>query len=198
MKLDLRLLVRYNVVFKSKWASYSTVFAGLSFFLLTVCYFGIKNLTDCGFGEIVFSMILPMLLMVVFVVLLRGVHFPGTPVYGILGALYCLSMIIHTFSYDNFLYGIFGMLWYVITGLICLATTGGYIANRAYMSITFLLPAIYRLVFIDLWQYIFKLDILGFIPEAAVLSGLVVFGLFALGMEPKPIRKTQRRRVKTE
>lgn len=198
MKLDLRLLVRYRVGFGSKWAAYSTVFAGLSFFLLTVCYFGIKNLADCGFGQIVFSMILPMLLLVVFLVLLRGIRFPGTPVYGILGALYCMSMIVHTFSYDDIFYGIFGMLWYVITALICLATTSGYIANRAYMAIAFLLPAIYRLLFIDLSKYILRLDVLGFIPEAAVLSGLVVFGLFALGMEAKPIKRTTRRRAVTE
>lgn len=198
MKLDLRALVRYHVGFSTSWAAYSTVFAGLSFFLLTFYYFGVRNLLDCGFGEVLFSMILPMTILVAFVVMLRGIHFSVTPVYGVLGALYCLSMIVHTFSYDNILYAVFGMLWYLLTALICLATTGGYIANRAYMSIAFILPVIYRLVFLDLGRYILRLDVLGFIPEAATLSGLMVFGLFALAMEAVPIKRTARRHLKAE
>lgn len=193
MKLDLRILVRYHVGFSTKWAAYSTVFAGLSFFLLTFYYFGVRNLLDCSFGEVLFSMIIPMAVLVAFVVMIRGIHFSVTPVYGILGALYCFSMIIYTFSYANILYGIFGMLWYLLTALICLATTCGYIANRAYMSIAFILPAVYRLVFVGLGKYILRLDVLGLIPEAAILSGLTVFGLFALAIDPVPLKRTGKR-----
>lgn len=198
MKLDLRVLVRYRVGFSTKWAAYSTVFAGLSFFLLTFYYFGVQNLLDCSFGEILFSMLLPMVILVCFVVMIRGIHFTVTPIYGILGALYCLSMIIHTFSYDNILHAIFAMLWYVLTALICLATTGGYIANRAYMSIVFILPAVYRLVFTDLGRYILRLDVLGFIPEASVLCGLMMFGLFALAIEAVPLKRAAKRNVIAE
>ncbi len=198
MKLDLKVLVRHHVGFKSKWAAYATFFAGLAFFLLTVHYFGITNLLDCGFGEVLFSMILPMALLVAFVVLLRGIHFQVTPVYGILGALYCVSMIAYTFSYESVLYGIFSVIWYLLAAVICLATTLGYISNRAYMAIAFILPAAYRLIFVDLGTYILKLDILGFIPEAAVLSGLMVFGLFALCLQSAPIKKTPKRCPKAE
>lgn len=196
MKLDLKVLVRHHVRFKDKWATYATVFAGLAFFLLTVHYFGMTNLLDCSFGEVLFSMALPMAVLVAFVVLLRGIRFTVTPVYGIFGALYCVSMIAYTFSYESALHGIFAMIWYLLAAAICLATTLGYIFNRAYMSIAFILPVVYRLIFVDLGKYILKLDILGFIPEAAALSGLLVFGLFALCLQAASTKKTPRRRPK--
>lgn len=198
MKLDLKVLVRHHVGFKNKWAGYATVFAGLAFFLLTFHYFGVTNLLNCGFGEVLFSMILPMAVLVAFVVLLRGICFHVTPVYGILGALYCVSMIAYTFSYESALHAIFAMIWYLLAAGICLATTFGYISNRAYMAIAFILPAVYRLIFVDLGTHILKLDILGFIPEAAMLSGLMVFGLFALCLQAAPVKKTARRRPKAE
>lgn len=196
MSDDLKVLVRHHIRFKSLWTHYATVLTGLSFFLLVVNFFGIRNLLDCNFGEIVFEMAMPMTVWIVFMVLLRGAHFPDARIYGVLGALYCLCMIVHSLSYENIFMTMFAVIWYLLTAVICLGTTGGFIANRAYMALAFLLPVIYRLVFIDLGSYILKLDILGFIPEAAGLSGLAVFGIFALTLEAKAIKRMPRRRVR--
>ena len=198
MKFDMKVLVRCRIRFESAWIHYATVLTGLSFFLLVVNFFGLRNLMDCSFGEIVFSMAIPMAIWIGFMVLLRGIHFQNARLYGVLGALYCVCMIAHTFSYDNIFLTVFAVVWYVLTAVICLGTTCGFIANRAYMSLSFFLPAIYRLVFVDLGKYIFKLDVLGFVPEAAALSGLAVFGLFALALEAKAINRTPKKRVRTE
>ena len=189
MKSNLRVLVRYFVNLESAWTHYATVLTGLSFFLLVVNFFGIRNLADCGLLEILFSMVLPMVIWITFMVLLRGVRLPYANLYGLLGALYCVCMIIHGLSYENIFQIIFAVIWYCLTAVICLGTTGGYIANRAYMAWAFLLPVIYRIIFVDLGRYILKLDILGFMPEAAALSGLTVFGFFAFALNARTIKR---------
>lgn len=195
MSFDFSVLARHRIRFESAWTHYTTVLTGLSFFLLVVNFFGIRNLQDCSVLEIVFSMFLPMAIWITFMILLRGLHFQNPKLYGALGALYCLSMIVHAFSYEAIFMTVIAVIWYLLTAFICLCTTIGCIANRAYMSLAFLLPVIYRFFFVDLGKYVLKLDILGFMPDAAVLSGLAVFGFFALTLEAKMIKRSSRKRV---
>lgn len=194
----IKINVRYRIRFESIWTHYATVLTGLSFFLLVVNFFGLRNLQDCSLSEIIFSMSLPMAIFVAFMVFLRGLHFTNVNLYGALGALYCVCMIINAFSYENIVMTVLAVIWYSLTLFICLGTTIGYIANRTYMSLSFLLPVIYRLVFVDLSKFIFKLDIIGFIPEAAILSGLAVYGFFAFTLEAKIIKRSPRRRERAE
>ena len=92
MAQENKVYKQYHVDFSSKWISTSAFFAGLSFFILVAKYFGIENIKQVGFGEICFSMALPLLVLTVFGVLLRGFQFRVTPLYGILAALYCVLM----------------------------------------------------------------------------------------------------------
>ena len=110
MKFDMKVLVRCRIRFESAWIHYATVLTGLSFFLLVVNFFGLRNLMDCSFGEIVFSMAIPMAIWIGFMVLLRGIHFQNARLYGVLGALYCVCMIAHTFSYDNIFLTVFAVV----------------------------------------------------------------------------------------
>ena len=178
--------VRYHIDFRGRGISPSAFFAGFSFFLLAVYYFGIVNLRDYGVGRLLFSLILPMVLLAAFMVMLVGIHFPVTPVYGALGALYCLLMVIRAFSYGNVLLMILGIVWYILAGALYLGTSLGLLSGSGLMTAAFLIPVVFRLVFVDVGGYILKKDLVGFLPEAAALSGLAAFALLALCMKPNP------------
>lgn len=171
---------QYHVDFSCKWISASAFFAGLAFFLLAVKYFGLENIGQKGFGEICFSLILPMLLLAVFGILLSGFKFRVTPVYGILAALYCILMIVRTFSYGSTGSTVVGIIWYLLTAALTVVTTFGYLPGKVYLMLSYLIPVLYRLYFVDVGTYFLTHDWLGFLPEASALSGLLAFSLFAL------------------
>lgn len=190
MKLNQMIRVRYQVQFDSKWISYSAFFAGLMFFLLCVEYFGLKNLSEIGMGDILVSVALPLLILTCFVILLRGFRFKVTPVYGIISAVFCLFMIVRAFS-GSAGNTLIAVIWYLLAGGIAVATTFGLIPGRAYMILAFLLPVLYRLVLVDVDFYFKTRDFLGFVPEAAVLSGLLAFSLFGLSLMAVPVQQAE-------
>lgn len=192
MKLDFKVLVHYHIQFNHKNIVPTSALAGASFFFLCVHYFGLTNLAQCGIGEIILQMILPMLTMVGFVVLLRGIRYGVTPVYGMIGAAYCLLLVIQAFSYGNIFGAIIAMLWYILTAAVCVFTTFGYISSGIYMLIAFLVPVLFRLVFVDIYQYLIRRNFSGFFTEAAMLCGLTAFGLLSLCLKAVPV-KTHRR-----
>ena len=196
MKLGFKMLVHYHIDFQNKQIVPASVLAGASFFFLCVHYFGLTNLVECGFFEIVLQMILPMLVMVGFVVFLRGIRFAVTPVYGALGALFCILLMIRAFTYGNIFGAIVAILWYILAAAVCLFTAGGYISSNVYMLITIFAPVAYRLVFVDLYAYLIKRDFSDFFTEAAALCGLMAFGLFALCLKAVPIKNQRRFREK--
>lgn len=196
MKLGFRMLVHYHIDFRNKQIVPASVLAGASFFFLCVYYFGLTNLTACGFGEIFFRMILPMLVMVAFVVLLRGIRFGITPVYGALGALYCGLLVIRAFTYGNVFATIIGIVWYTLAAAIYFFTAGGYISSNLFMLIAVFAPVGYRLIFVDIYQYLIKGNYSGFFTEAAALCGLLAFGLFGLCLKAVPIKKARSFRAK--
>lgn len=180
MKLNQLARVRYQVQFGCKWISYSGFFAGLMFLLLCIEYFGLKNLGEIVAGEVILSLALPLLILTGFAVMLRGFRCKVTPAYGVVAALLCLYMIIRAFSNGDAAGALFALIWYLLAGGIAVLTTFGVIPGRAYMVLAFLLPVLYRLIFVDINLYFRTKDFLGFIPEAAALSGLLAFAMFGL------------------
>ena len=196
MKLGFRMLVYYHIDFRNKQIVPASVLAGASFFFLCVHYFGLTNLTQCGFGEVLLQMILPMLVMVGFVVLLRVIRFSVTPLYGALGTLFCILMLIRAFTYGNFFAVIIAVLWYILAGAVYLLTAGGYFSSNLYILIAVFAPVGYRLVFVDIYQYLIKRDFSQVFTEAAALCGLAAFGLFGLCLKAVPIKNQRRVRAK--
>ncbi len=192
MKLSFRIQVRYRIDFKNKWMSYCGAIAGLGFFLMMIYYFGLQNMSDYTWDRILFSVLLPMFVLVAFGVMTRGTQLAVTPIYGILGALFCVSMIYRTIFYGNVVYSILAMIWYVVTALICLATTFGYLSITTYMMIAFCASATVRLI-IDLFAYVFRLKLLDFLSDAVAVCGLFAFALFSLCLKGVPIKRNHRR-----
>ena len=189
--------VMYNIDFRAGALKVSSFFAGFSFLLLAVYYFGITNLKDCPGGEIILSMLLPMLILAVFIVLLGGFRYPVTPVYGFLGTAYCVFMFIRAFSYGNPLNTLLAMIWYLLAAAVYLCTALGYIPAIGIALPVMLLPVAVRLLFVDIRSYFLAKAYAAFLPEAAALSGLLAFGLLMLCLKPEPIKARERKRRDT-
>ena len=190
MKLNFKVIARQHIVFNS-WLSASAVLSGIAFFFVIVNYLGLKNLLDVNFAEILFCFLMPMLLLGGYIVLLRVMHSNVTPIYGMLGTLFCLYMLIRSFSYGSVLHIIVAVIWYLVSGVIFFGTTFGYIASNKALLVACFVPVVFRIIFVDI-KLLFTISLFSMIPELTSLCGLVTFGLFALSLKPAPLNNARK------
>lgn len=164
-----------HINFSSKSAGVSPGFAGLGFFLLCIYYFGYTNLVDCSIWEILFQMLMPMAILAAFTVLWQMKRYNSFPVYSIMGCVYCLLMLIRTFSYSSIILMIVEILLYLLAAYVCFASATGKNRNYRYMTGALLIPVVLRLVY-SLFAYVFTLSLFALIAEVAALCGLAAFG----------------------
>lgn len=172
--MNLKQYLRYQIDFSGKWVQPSALLMGLAFFLRLVYYLCLVSLHDCGIGEIIFSMLLPLLLTCGFIVLLRVVKLNAPGVYGIIGAGLCLLLLINSFWYDDPLRMALSILVYLAAGLVLLATAGGYLPGKLLSSVLFVLPLACRLLFYSIGN----LAIIQWFLEASTL--FIMASLFCL------------------
>lgn len=181
---------RYVIRFKSNSIAPSALMSGLSFLLLMTYYFGVVDFGRLDGMEALFGMVLPLLISAAFMFMLRGMRYPAVPVYGIMGCVLCLVMIIRACLSGGTVNIVIAFVWYILTILICLGTTFSFLSNKYLMAAAFMIAAVCRLVFVDLFGHLLKLDILGSLPSIAVSFSLLSFGIFALTLDlQKPKQK---------
>lgn len=185
---------RCRIEFENRWIAPGALLAGIAFFLLMAYYFGVVNFTRCGFMEIVFSMFLPILLLIAYMVLLKGFRHPSVPLYSGIIMLHLLMLVIQVILEGGIFNIIFSVLFYLACIVVSFGVVHGYLAEPKMMSIAFFLAAGWRLLFAVIPQ-IFKLKILACIPDLAGICALVAYGFFALSVE---IVKTKRKRLRSE
>lgn len=172
--MQLKQYLRYQIDFTGKWVQPSALLMGLAFFLRLVYYLCLVSLHDCGIGEIIFSMLLPLLLTCCYIVLLRVVKLNAPGIYGILGAALCLLLLIGSFFTGNPLRIVLSILAYMAAGVVLIATAGGYLPGKLLSSVLFALPLICRFLFYSLGG----LNIIQWFQEASAL--LILASLFCL------------------
>lgn len=182
--------VRLHINFKSKWLGTAALFGGLGFFLLCVYYFGFTNLLDCNIGQILFYMLLPMASLAALVVLLHVLHYDSAQLMIALAGVFSLLMLIRSFSYDGTISIIVGALWYTVCVGVCLTMLTGFVTDKGYLCVVLIVPAVCR-VFIDVFQYVFKLSFIDLVQEVAMLCGLMAFGMAALCLEGIPVKQRE-------
>ena len=188
--MNFKQYTRYQIDFRGKWVMPSALLMGLSFFFRIVYYFGLTNFAACGFGEIVFCMALPILVCGIYIVMLSALKWNAPGVYGILGAILCLLLLIWSFSTGDVLRIVLSVIVYLSAGVVLIATVGGYLPGRLLSSALFFVPLVCRFFFYDLGI----LGIFDYFLEASVLFMLA--SLFALTRslkeaKHKPASKTK-------
>ena len=141
-----RQIRRPQIDFSCKWCGIFSAFMGGSLFFTTVRYFGLINLVDCGFGEILFLMILPMLISVAFVVLVWGMQLNAPGIYGILGMCCCALLIIGSIFTGDILRIILSILGYGAGAAALYFAVAGRIRSASMTSSVFVAALIIRIL----------------------------------------------------
>lgn len=144
MAVKLKQYTRYQIDFGGKWILPAAICMGLSFFLRVVYYFGLTNIFSYNTGTIILQIILPLFLCAGYIVLLRAVKLNAPGVFAIIGAAFCLMILIWNFSTGDILRILLSVVFYLFSGLVLLATAGGYLPGRFLSSAVFLVLLIFR------------------------------------------------------
>ena len=148
--MNLKQYHRCRMDFNTKAAGFTGLFTGAYLFLLCVYFFYLRDLASITVGETVFGIILPMLFCIVFIVLFRFVKLNAPGLFAILGAVFCLLLMINAFSSANLLRGILGGVWYILCGFVLIIAAGGYLPGTLPASTMFSVGLCLRVVLFDL------------------------------------------------
>lgn len=141
---------RCRMDFTVKAAGFSGLFTGAYLFLLCVYFFFLRELSSIKAGEAVFGLILPMLLCIAYITLFRFVKWNAPGLFAIIGAAFCLILMIGALSSGNILHGVLGVVWYILCGLVLIAAAGGYLPGTKPASVMFGIGLAVRVLLFDL------------------------------------------------
>lgn len=177
--MKLKQYTRYQINFNSKWTSVCGVLMGISFFLRLIYYFGLTNIYDVGFVEILTTMILGTALCLAYLITLSVMRLNAPGVYGILGAVHCFLLVMGTFSSGDAVRIVLAVLWYALAAGVLLMTVGGYLPGRLLSSLMFIIPALVRFFAFDLGH----VGLLQWVREFGVLFALVGLACLPMGLK---------------
>lgn len=178
----------YRMDFEGRHHFAAAALMGGAFFLRAVYYFGFTRPEAAGAWNLLLFLIAPMLIELSFMVLLRGVRLNAPGSYGILGAVYCLLLVLQSFRSGSVLRIILSVMAYLICAAVLLTATGGLMSKGMAVVALFVTLAV-RFLFFDLSGYIFSFRVVAFIQEAAALCGICSLGCLSLGLKEKTNKK---------
>lgn len=172
-------LHKYHMDPEGKYHVGAAALMGASFFLRAAYYFGFTRPEDAGVWNLLVFLILPMLLEAGFMVMLRGLKLDLPGVYGIMGAVYCVLMILQSFQLGGILRIILAIVGFVICGGALVGVGWGALSKS--LGVTALLVTFgVRLLAFDL-SYLLRLRLVAFIREAAGLCAILALAFLCAG-----------------
>ena len=164
------------------------VLMGLAFYLQIVYYFGFTRMEQMGLGSMILMLILPALLELGFVVMMRGIRFNNPMVYGAMGMVYCLILMIQSFTCGSVLRIVLSCVIYLACmGLIAVAVLK--ILNKWFAVGALLTAAAVQFFVFDLVPYVIKFKVIKMIPKAATICGLIALAIMFYYLEIRAKRK---------
>ena len=185
MELKLSKTMQCRLDAKSTFGTWAPAWMGLSFFLRMVYYFGLMNLKDVPGGEIAFSVVLPLIISVAFILMLKlpKLNYPIA-----IGAL-AVAFAVNYFFMERMNLGgaLSGILVLAVAGAI-LAAVLGYIPERKWLLWAGAAALGFRVLFVDLFGYILPLtqvNPVAYIPMASNLFGVAAVCCLSAALELK-------------
>ena len=170
---------RYSMDFDGRAHFAAAAFMGGAFFLRIVYYLGFTRPEAVGAWNLLIFLILPVLLEAAYMVMIRGLRMDLPGVYGIMGAAYCLLLLLQSFQSGNVLQIILSIIAYLACAAAVLGTGAGMLSKSLVVAVLVVTFCVRLLVF-DLSGYILSFRLIAFIREAAALCGLL--GLICLNV----------------
>lgn len=185
MNLKLEKTSTCRLAARGKWGNGAAAWMGLSFFLRMVHYFGLVNLRDVPAMEVAFSVVLPLVVSVAFILLLKLqklTHPIGAAV------LACLFAVNYFLAQQMHFGGILSGIGVLVMALAILAAVLGYIPERKWLLWTGLGALGIRILFVDLFGWILpllKLDLALPIPTISNLFGVMAIASLCAALRVK-------------
>lgn len=179
-----KMTYKYRMDLDGKQHMAAAALMGGAFFLRAAYYFGFTRPEEAGVWNLLIFLILPMLLEGAFMVMLRGLrlNMPGT--YGIMGAAYCVLLLLQSFQAGGLLRIILAVPAYLICAAALVGVGWGLLSKSLTVAVLLVTFAVRFLVF-DLSGFVFSLRVIAFIREAAALCGILSLVCLALGLREK-------------
>lgn len=133
--MRLKQYLRYQIDFGCKWIRNSAFLMGLSLFTRILYLFVLSDVSQISVGAWIFQLILPFLLCTGYIVLLRAVKWNAPGIYAILGAAFCLFLIIWNFSSGDILRILLSIVFYAAAAVALLGTAAGFFPGKLVPSI---------------------------------------------------------------
>ena len=130
-------------------------------------------------------MILPLLTCGAYIVVMSSMKLNAPPVYGVIGAVMCLLLLIWSFSCGDALRTVLSVLIYLVAGAVLVLTSLGFLPGKLLSSVLFAVPLACRLLF-----YRNGIALFDWCLEISVLTMLA--SLFCLTRCFKPLKRKMR------
>ena len=182
MELKLSKSMTCRIAVKGRWGNAAAAWMGLSFFLRMVYYFGLQNMNDVPPFEIGFSVVLPLLISVAFILCLKLEKLNQPMVIAGL----CVAFAVSGFLSEplSLGVGISAVLVLAMSGLI-LAAVLGYIPERKWLLWAGMAALGFRVLFVDFIGYLLPLtefNLIAYIPRASNLFGIVAIAYLSAAL----------------
>ncbi len=176
MELKLTKAMSCRVAVKGRWGNRAAAMMGVSFFLRMVYYFGLRNLRDVPTMEVVFSVVLPLLLGMAFLLTLKlfrlNLKLSEPTQTRIVGVLAMAAALNYPLAAGIRLDEVVSDVLVLGLGVLLLGACEGYVPQRKWLLWVAVGTLAFRVLFVDLVGYILPLsqwDILGYLPQCANL-----------------------------
>ena len=181
LKLSKTTTCRLNA--RGTWGERAAAWMGLSFFLRMVYYFGLKNLNDIPGFEIVFSVVLPLIISVAFILVLK---LPKLT-HSMAAAGLAVAFAVNYFFTEQMNFGgvLCAILVLAMAGLVPAAVLG-YVPERKGLLYAGMAVLAFRVLFVDLIGYLLplsELKLIAYIPRAANLFGVMALACLCAALE---------------
>ena len=181
----------YRMHFKRSWTSASGALMGAALFAKMVYYFGLTDISQCGFFEILFSMALPVLLCAGYVILLRFLKLNAPGIFAILGAALYVLVMVDSIHSGGAVRIVLSLVAYLTAIFLLIATVAGYMPDKIFvLAIGFLIP-VFRLLLFDLAGWAAAAGMVGKLRflTLSISNMAILAALFCLPMCMKPAQK---------
>ncbi|MGN0998277.1 MAG: hypothetical protein ACI4PO_01835 [Faecousia sp.] len=180
----------FRMNFKRSWTSASGALMGVALFSKMVYYFGLTDIGQCGFFEILFSMALPVLLCACYIILLRFVKLNAPGIFAILGAVLYFLVMVDNIHSGGVLRVVLSLAAYLTAIFLLIATVAGYLPDKIFvLAIGFLIP-VFRFFLYDLGGGAAAAGMIGKIRfwTLSISNMAILAALFCLPMCMRPAK----------
>ena len=181
-------MVNFHVDYKKPWAQYSAAMMGIFVFFRALWFFVSPQPDALTDKDIWMHMILPLAVGIVYLAVFWGVRVKHPVVYGGIGSVFCVLMIMLNLQTGNSFWVVFSVVWYILADLVLIATVLGFLPNCLFLLAAFAVPVVLQYFINGVGYYLTHFSVAQItmlLREASNLFGVAAFAFLSLSLVGK-------------